>query len=143
MRFALAVMFLFVGSWLVAQEVNPSSLSFEAVPPNTSPQESMIFLNVGTTPLTVAVTVSGPFVIAQNRCANGVKPKTHCNVYLTYLPQCVGEVDNGALTINYGSGVATVQLIGQGVSSIPTSVAVDRPLGQCEKVHLGDSYNGG
>ena len=137
----LAGLLLFASS-LLAQDVNPSALGFEAVPPNTSPQKTMIFINVGTTPLTVAVSLTGPqFAISQNRCANGVKPNTHCNVYLTYTPLSVGARDKGTLSINYGAGVATVALSGQGVASIQTSAKLAPASRQCLKVHIGDPFN--
>jgi hypothetical protein len=138
---ALAGLLLFAPS-LLAQDVNPGALGFEAVPPNTSPEKTMIFINVGTTPLTVAVSLTGPqFAIAENRCANGVKPNTHCNVYLTYTPLSVGARDKGTLSINYGVGVATVALSGQGVASIQTSAKLAPASRQCLKVHIGDPFN--
>jgi hypothetical protein len=138
---AVTMALLFNAPALLSQQANPSTLKFEAVPPNTSPAEDLAFTNDGSTQLSLSVSVSAPFAISENRCANGVKPGTHCNLYLTYTPQSVGETDSGTLTINYGAGVTTVALNGQGVSSIPT-VAELRPIpGQCSKVHIGDSFN--
>src|SRR5271167_218272 len=98
MRFSIVVAMLLSASWLVAQKVNPTSLTFEAVPPNTSPGEYIAFKNTGTTQLTLSISITPPFVISESRCANGVKPNTHCYLYLTYTAQTIGEVDNGSLT---------------------------------------------
>ncbi len=141
-HFVLVLSMLFAASFLLAQKVEPTSLSFEAVPPNTSPQEGVAFTNTGTTTLSLTVYVSGPpFAISENRCGNGVKPNSHCNLYLTYTPQVVGEVDNGTLTINYGEGVATVALSGNGVSSIPTWAHLGPAPHQCLKVQFGDPFS--
>lgn len=121
MKFRLAVLPLFAASFLLAQQIKPTHLLFESVPPNTSPREGVSFANTGTAQLTVAVSVSGlPFAIAENRCANGVKPGSHCNVYFTYTAVSVGETDAGTLTFNYGDGIVTAPLYGRGVDSIPT-----------------------
>ena len=132
---------LFSASSVTGQRTNPSSLSFEAVPPNTSPVENLAFFNDGAIQLTVSVSVSGPFTITENRCGNGVKPGTHCNLYLTYTSQAVRETDNGALTINYGGGITTVPLTGRGVSAIATSAQLGPAPFQCLKVHIGNSIN--
>jgi hypothetical protein len=138
----LAIAVLFANSLLFGQAVNPSSLAFEAVPSNTSPSEDLAFLNDGSTTLTLSIGISGPpFAIAENRCGNGVKPNTHCNLYLTYSPQSVGESDSGSLTINYGSGVTIVQLSGQGVSSIPTWAHVGPVQYESSKERLGETFN--
>ena len=121
MKFSIAIVIslLFASSLLFGQLTSPTSLSFEAVPTNTSPAQEVALVNNGSTTLTVSVSSSSPFAISENRCANGVKPNTHCNVYVTYSPSVVGEVDNGTLTFNYGEGVVTAPLSGKGVSSIP------------------------
>jgi hypothetical protein len=137
MKFALVALQLFAASFLFAQHLRPNALTFEAVPPNTSPREAIAFSNTGTTALSVAVSVNAPFSIAENRCANGVKPGTHCNVYLTYTPASVGEVDNGTLTFNYGNGVVTAPLTGHGVSAIATDVKMGVAKGQCKIINLG------
>lgn len=132
-------MVLLAASLLIAQQVNPTSLRFEAVPPNTSPSENISFKNTGLMPLSVSVSVDNPaFVIAENRCMNGVKPGTHCNVSFTYAAQFVGELDMGSVSFDYGQGMTTVPLTGNGVSSIATwSKLGPGPLG-CLKVHLGN-----
>jgi hypothetical protein len=124
-----------------AQKVTPTSLSFEAIPPNTSPLEGVALYNPGPDAMPpLIISVSGPFTLADNRCAKGVKPQTHCNVYLTYAPSEIGQRDSGTLTLDYGSGVSTVALGGAGVSGIPTWAKLDRPRNQCDKVQLGDGF---
>lgn len=145
MRVSIAVAILAVlllSQQAYAQQVNPTSLSFEAIPPNTSPEEGIAFTNTGTSELTLSISISGPpFMIAENRCGKGVKPKSHCNLYLTYTPQTVGEVDSGTLSINYGEGVVAVPLSGQGVSSIPTWAHLRPAKYQCSKIHLGNPFS--
>ena len=140
MRIALAVLPIFAASFLLAQQIKPTALPFESVPPNTSPQEGIAFANTGTTQLTLAVSVSGPpFAIADNRCANGVKPGTHCNVYLTYTAVGVGDTDTGTLTFDYGEGIVTAPLTGHGVSAIPTYVKMARHT--CLMLNLGGGFS--
>jgi len=112
------------------------------VPPNTSPGEYLAFKNTGTTQLTLSISVSGgPLAISESRCGNGVKPSTHCYLYLTYTPQTIGEADNGMVTINCGEGVVTVPLSGQGVAAMPTWAHLGPAPMQCLKIHLGDSFS--
>jgi hypothetical protein len=141
-RVVTVLSMLCLSSLLLAQQVVPTSLSFEAVPPNTGPLEDIAFTNTGTTQLTLTISISGPpFAIGENRCGNGVKPNSHCNVYLTYSPQTVGEVDNGTLNINYGEGVVSVPLSGQGVAAIPTYVKMAFAPHQCDIIHVGHSFS--
>src|SRR5882672_10470636 len=106
MKSKLALLPLFVASVLLAQETRPTALQFEAVPPNTSPRETIVFKNIGDTPLTVTVSIpDAPFALVENRCANGVKSGSHCNIYLTYTPSFVGATDNGSVHFNFGQGV--------------------------------------
>ncbi len=140
-HFAFALLMLSAASFLLAQKVEPTTLSFEAVPPNTSPQEGVAFTNTGATELTLTIYTSGPpFAISENRCGKGVKPNSHCNVYLTYTPQTVGEIDNGTLTLDYGEGVATVPLVGEGVSGIPTNAEMTLAKRQCSIIKAGNSF---
>jgi len=65
MKSKLALLPLFVASVLLAQETRPTALQFEAVPPNTSPRETIVFKNIGDTPLTVTVSIpDAPFALA-------------------------------------------------------------------------------
>jgi hypothetical protein len=59
------------------------------------------------------------FAIPENRCTNGVKPGTHCNVYVTYTPLGI-ETDNGTLMFAFNGQTLSVPLTGEGVQSIPT-----------------------
>jgi len=122
LRFVAAMSILVLTSLLYAQQVQPTSLSFESVPPNPTPQEGLVFTNTGTTELTLTFQIPAPFVISENRCEKGVKPGTHCNLYLTYTAQTVGEQDNGTLTIGYGGGSVDVPLSGSGVANIATDI---------------------
>jgi len=112
---------LLSASFLSAQQVNPSALSFESIPPKASPQEVLTFTNTGTAELTLSFSsVPAPFAIIKNACQTHLKPGKHCSLYLTYTAKTVGEKDSGALVIDYGEGSVSVPLNGAGVSSIAT-----------------------
>jgi len=121
MRKSLAVVMFLCSSLLAAQEVKPTNLSFLAVVGQTSPQQTAAFFNKGTTQLSLTISVEGPFAIPVNDCGRGVKPGTHCNVFVTYTPAEIGQ-DTGLLTFNYGEGTAMVTLSGSGVSAIGTEL---------------------
>jgi hypothetical protein len=127
---------------LAAQQVEPSSMIFFAVPPNTSPAEQIAFSNTGDTELELNVTISGAyFQISENRCANGVRPHSHCNVFVTYTPQIVGESDNGNLILNFGDdGEISVELGGQTVNAIDTEIEVALMKGEDSRVHVGEEF---
>ena len=107
-----------------SQEVQPTSLTIEAVPGYTSPEHDIVFTNTGASELALTITVSGPFSLPLNRCGRGVKPGTHCNVYVTYTPEAI-ETDTGALTFAFGNQNVSVALTGDGVSAIPTALTID------------------
>jgi uncharacterized repeat protein (TIGR03803 family) len=66
----------------------PTSLAFGPQPVNTtSPPQRIALFNPSTIPIAVtSVNVQGDFAVSQNRCQNGVLPKTHCDVYVTFTP---------------------------------------------------------
>ncbi len=128
-----AILFLVVSvPPLLAQKVNPTSLTFVAVPGYSSSPQMVAFTNTGDTqipPLTISIT--GPFSIPQNTCGKGVKPSTHCNVYVVYNPTGI-ETDTGTLGITFNGQTIQIPLTGDGVSSIPTSfkhAAYDKKTG--------------
>jgi len=91
-----------------------------AVPDYSSSPQNVDFINTGHEAITVAVSISGsPFAIYENRCANGLKPGTHCNVYVIYTPQAI-ETDTGTLGFAFNGNTVTVPLTGNAVSIIPT-----------------------
>ncbi len=127
----LLVILLPYAAW--AQQVKPTSLTFEAIPGYTSSPQSITFKNTGDTQIPpLSITVTGPFAMPSNTCGKGVKPSTHCNIYVTYSPVAI-ETDTGSLTIDDGDGQPiTITLTGTGVNSIPTSfkhVAYDTRTG--------------
>jgi len=91
-----------------------------AVPGYTSPYQDVRFYNTGGSELTLTISVSGSmFAAPENWCTNGVKPGTHCNVYVTYTPLGI-ETDNGSLLFAFNDQTVSVPLTGEGVQSIPT-----------------------
>ena len=104
---------------LAAQKVNPLSLSFAAIPGYSSSPQGLAFTNQSTAELALAVAISGPFSISKNQCGHGVKPGTHCNVYVVYAPQGL-EYDTGALDFTFDGQTVSIPLTGEGVSIVPT-----------------------
>lgn len=105
---------------LRGQVVKPSSVTVMAVPGYTSPYQDVRFYNTGSSELALTISVSGSvFATPENRCTNGVKPGTHCDVYVTYTPLGI-ETDNGSLLFAFGDQTVSVPLTGDGVQSIPT-----------------------
>jgi uncharacterized repeat protein (TIGR03803 family) len=75
-----------------AAVVKPTSLTFGPQPLNTtSPAKRISLFNTSSIPITVtSVNVQGDFAISVNTCENGVRPDTHCDVYVTYTPTGTG-----------------------------------------------------
>jgi len=99
--------------------VSPTSLNFGSVPVGTTSPEKVVALeNTGNATMVVSsVSVSGPFAVAVNKCQNGVKVGTHCNVWVTYTPLAV-ENDIGTLTFtdNASNSPQSVSLSGTGIA---------------------------
>lgn len=114
------VILISVACLLQAQTVKPTSLTIDAVPGYTSPPQDVKFYNTGSTELTLTVSITGPFAIPKNRCGRGVKPQTHCDVWVTYTPLALGT-DTGALTFTFNDQTVSVPLMGFGVGSITTT----------------------
>jgi YVTN family beta-propeller protein/uncharacterized repeat protein (TIGR03803 family) len=72
-----------------------------------------------------SVQTTGDFQIQTNECLNGVKPATHCDVYIVFSPTAVGT-RTGTLTYydNAQSGPQTVTLSGVGTLMRPTTTAL-------------------
>jgi Bacterial Ig-like domain (group 3)/Beta-propeller repeat len=99
--------------------VNPAALNFgQVVVGQTSPQKLVGLSNVGSSELIVSnVSISGDFAIAKNTCANGVKPATHCNVYVTFTPHAVGAKSGSLIFLdNASNSPQTVSLTGTGTN---------------------------
>jgi hypothetical protein len=99
--------------------VSPTSLNFgqEVVGQSSSPQ-NVSLKNTGGAELTFSdISISGDFSITANYCLNGVKPQTHCNVYVTFTPQATGT-QTGTLTFvdNASNSPQTVSLTGTGTN---------------------------
>ena len=114
----LIALALLAGS-LYGQQVKPQSITITAVPGYPSSPQRLSMFNTGTETMTVQVGITGPFSISQNKCLKGLKPQTHCDVYVVYSPQQVGT-DSGELDFTYEDQTQGIQLVGNAVSSIPT-----------------------
>jgi len=97
--------------------VSPTTVNFGSVLiGQTSPQKLISLKNIGTVELTVSdISISGDFALPVNRCAEGVKPGTHCNVEITFTPHTPGT-QTGTLTFtdNALNSPQTVSLTGYG-----------------------------
>ena len=106
--------------------VSPSSLAFAAQPVNTTSAAQRVSLfNTGDAPLTMtSFGITGDFAIQTNRCANGVKPGTHCDVFVAFTPKQAGA-RSGTLSFvdNAANSPQTVRLTGVGTSSTTTTLA--------------------
>jgi Big-like domain-containing protein/centrosomal CEP192-like protein len=107
--------------------VVPTAVNFGPVlVGQTSPQQRVTLKNTGTSELTVSsISISGNFALPGNQCAAGVKPGTHCNVYVTYTPHAL-ETDTGTLTFvdNASNTPQTVSLTGTGATTVLTKTTV-------------------
>jgi hypothetical protein len=99
--------------------VSPTSMNFgQKVVGQTSSPQSVSLTNTGESELTFSdISISGHFSITVNYCENGVKPQTHCNVYVTFTPQAIGT-ETGTLTFvdNASNSPQTVSLTGTGTN---------------------------
>ncbi len=94
--------------------VSPATLNFRGAVGQTSPPQLVSLKNTGDSELTVSnISISEDFAIGKNQCANGVKPGTHCNVYITFTPAGPGT-ETGTLTFvdNASNSPQTVSLTG-------------------------------
>ena len=117
---SVPVLLLLAASLLQAQEVKPASLTIQAIPGSTSPQQKVVFTNTGVGDLTLTISVSGPFSIPENRCGHPVKQNLHCDVWVTYSPQEIGT-DTGTLTFSFNDQNVSVPLTGNGLNLLATS----------------------
>ena len=113
--------------------VSPTSLNFGQVLLNqTSPQKRIRLTNTGDSELTVAnISISGNFALPVNHCGNGVKPGTHCDVYVTFAPHDLGD-QTGTLTFtdDASNSPQTVSLTGVGSNTAPTMTTLTAsPMG--------------
>jgi len=81
-------------------EVSPTSFDFgPTLVGCTSPQKRISLKNTGDAQLIMdTISISGLIALPVNHCARGVKPATHCDVYVTYSPDRL-EADTGSLDL--------------------------------------------
>lgn len=114
-------------------EVSPTSFDFgPTLVGCTSPQKRISLKNTGDVQLIMDnIAISGLIAIPVNHCANGVKPATHCDVYVTYSPDRV-ESNTGSLIFNDNASNTpqVVSLTGHGATIVPTAVKMQTPSPQ-------------
>jgi hypothetical protein len=100
----------------------------------TSAPSRISLFNTGTAQMTVSgLQVTGDYSIQTNYCGKGVKPSTHCDVYVAFTPKASGT-RTGTLTFadNAASSPQKVTFTGVGatvsVSLSPTSLAYPTQL---------------
>lgn len=106
--------------------VSPGTLNFQTLVGQTSPPQRVSLTNTGESEITVSsISITGDFALPINHCAEGVKPGTHCDVYVTYSPQAL-ETETGTLTFtdNASNNPQTVSLTGTGVSIVGTALKI-------------------
>jgi len=94
--------------------VFPTNLNFQAAVGQTSPPQRVSLKNTGDSELTVSnISISENFAIPTNQCAKGVKPGTHCDVYVTFTPPGLGTYTGTLIfTDNASNSPQTVSLTG-------------------------------
>jgi hypothetical protein len=110
--------FKIVVEGLIAQ-VRPTNLSFgnQFLGAISNPLRNSLF-NVGNAQITISsVQTTGDFQIQTNHCTKGVKPSSHCDVYITFTPTALGT-RTGTLYYydNVQGSPQTVSLSGEGTS---------------------------
>ncbi|MGA7926996.1 MAG: Ig-like domain repeat protein [Candidatus Sulfotelmatobacter sp.] len=99
--------------------VSPTTLNFGQVQVGQTSAPRLVSLeNTGESELTISsISLSGDFALPTNHCAAGVKPLTHCNVYVTFTPQALGT-ETGTLTFvdNASNSPQTISLTGTGTN---------------------------
>jgi hypothetical protein len=119
--FVLSILVVFsTVSLLPAQKVKPASLTIQAVPGQTSPQQRVVFTNTGVGDVTLTISVSGPFSVPKNKCGHPVRQNLYCDVWVTYSPQEIGT-DTGTLTFSFNDQSVSVPLTENGVNLLATS----------------------
>jgi hypothetical protein len=107
--------------------VSPNTVNFgDVLVRDTSPQHRISLQNLGSSKITVSkISVSGDFALALNSCDKGVKPATHCDVYVTFTPPALGT-HSGTLTFvdNATNSPQTVVLTGAGATTVATGTAI-------------------
>jgi hypothetical protein len=127
----LTSMFLFAGAALAQTGpygvVSPTTVNFgQVLVGQTSPPQKISLKNTGDSELIVSsISISGYFALPTNHCATGVKPGTHCDVYVTFSPHAL-ETETGTLTFmdNASNNPQTVSLTGVGSNTAPTMTKV-------------------
>ena len=103
-----------------------ASLAFPAqAVGTTSSTKTAVLTNTGTVVMTVSrLTVGGDFAVKKTSCRLGVLPGASCNVYVTFSPTQVGNL-NGTLWIydNAGNSPQAVALSGIGKGASNTSLS--------------------
>jgi hypothetical protein len=127
-----------VGQLQAIGNVSPTSLTFaQQIINTTSPARVVRLDNTGNVQMTVsAFQITSDYAIQTNYCTNGVKPNTHCDIYMTFTPTAIGT-RVGALTIvsNAINSPQVVNLAGTGIAAggavgaiSPTSLTFPRQL---------------
>jgi FG-GAP-like repeat/Abnormal spindle-like microcephaly-assoc'd, ASPM-SPD-2-Hydin/FG-GAP repeat len=97
---------------------SPTTVNFgDVVVGDTSTQHRISLKNPGTSKITISkISLSKDFALAVNYCDKGVKPGTHCDVYVTFSPGGRGT-HTGTLTFvdNAANSPQTVSLTGVGL----------------------------
>lgn len=117
----IAASALLAATCLQAQQTKPATLTITAVPGYSSSPQDVRFFNTSNDELRLTVGTNAPFALSGNRCGNGVRAHSHCDVWVVYAPQALGT-DTGALTFQFNGQIVSVPITGNAVSIIQTSI---------------------
>lgn len=113
------------GDGMNSTATSTSALKFKSqLQGTTSAAKAVSIKNTGNIEMIVSsIGITGDFVISKNRCNNGIRPGTHCNIYVQFQPAQLGN-RIGSLSVNdnaTGSPQLTA-LSGNGVTASNTTL---------------------
>jgi large repetitive protein len=106
--------------------VSPTSLNLQVLVGQTGAPQRVSLKNTGNSQLTISnISLNGNFAMPINHCSEGVKPGTHCDVYITFSPTAL-ETETGTLTFtdNASNSPQAVSLTGTGVNNVSTKTRI-------------------
>ncbi len=105
---------------------SPAALKFKGqLEGTTSAAKSVSIKNTGKVEMIVSSTsLTGDFSISQNRCGNGIRPGSHCNIYIRFQPTQLGN-RSGTLNVydNANNSPQSISLSGNGLTASSVTLA--------------------
>jgi hypothetical protein len=129
----------------VALGVNVTSLTFpDTAVGSTSPSQTITITNTGIADATItAVTIDGPYQLAEPTCVRALAPKSTCAIAVSFRPQQAGS-ESGSLTVVSNTISPRISLQGHGSPLVDKLVisAAAAYVREDESTQLSASLNG-